>query len=191
MSAGNPTSPVLENLGLQIRDLIENIIANSFILDIGIVQSVNGGGTSVNVQHAIQLNKYGQTLPPTVTNNVEVAWAFPGNWTLAQGDIVLLVGLKDYVKTIYTSAPSPTDIPLHHTQETMKAIPLYSAMHAAAITVDGSNLVHIKNAAASLYTVLNNLIVGIQGATAGGNPIVDTTTKIATALTQLGQIMGA
>jgi hypothetical protein len=185
----------LENLGLQIRDLIENILYNSFILDIGIVTAVNGGGATVDVEHAIQLNKLGTVLPPTVTKHVEVVWAFPGNWTLANGDIVLLVGLKDYLKTAYVSAPASTDIPLHYTQMTMKAIPLYSSMHQAQITIDGSNLVHIKNAAASLYTAIQNFIQGVQGGTYGGSgtpgPFVDTTGKVALALTQLGQILGA
>lgn len=199
---GDPstTNPILENLGIKERDLIENILATSFILDLGIVTAVHGGGASVDVQHAIQLNKLGTTLPPTVTKNVEVVWPFPGNWSLTQGDIVLLVGMKDFLKTAYATAPGPTDIPLHYTQETMKAIPLYSAKHSATITVDGSNLVQIKNAAASLYTAIQNLIQGIQGATYIPYPggitslpvaIADTTGKIATALAQLGQIMKA
>ena len=189
------TNPILENLGIKERDLIENILATSFILDLGIVTAVHGGGASVDVQHAIQLNKLGTTLPPTVTKNVEVVWTFPGNWALTQGDIVLLVGMKDFLKTAYATAPGPTDIPLHYTQETMKAIPLYSAKHSATITVDGSNLVHIKNAAASLFTAIQNFIQGVQGGTYGGSgtpgPFVDTTGKVTQALTQLSQIMGA
>ena len=192
---GDPstTNPILENLGLQLRDLIENIIATSFILDLGIVTAVKGGGANVDVQHAVQLNKLGTTLPPTVTKNVEVVWTFPGTWALTQGDLVLLVGLKDYVKTVGVSAPAPTDIPLHYSQETMKAIPLYSSLHAVSIAVDGANLLQVKNSAASLYTILSTLISGIQLAQCAspGSTLVDTSTKIAQAMVQLGQLLKA
>ena len=192
---GDPstTNPILENLGIKERDLIENILATSFILDLGIVTAVHGGGASVDVQHAIQLNKLGTTLPPTVTKNVEVVWPFPGNWSLTQGDIVLLVGMKDFLKTAYATAPGPTDIPLHYSQETMKAIPLYSSLHAVSIAVDGANLLQVKNSAASLYTILSTLISGIQLAQCAspGSPLVDTSTKIAQAMVQLGQLLKA
>ena len=187
------TNPILENLGLQLRDLIENIIATSFILDLGIVMAVRGGGANVDVQHAVQLNKLGTTLPPTVTKNVEVVWPFPGNWALTQGDIVLLVGMKDFLKTAYATAPGPTDVPLHYTQETLKAIPLYSAKHSVTIAVDSANLLQVKNAAASLYTILSTLISGIQLAQCAspGSPLVDTSTEIAQAMVQLGQLLKA
>ena len=192
---GNPstTNPILENLGIKERDLIENILATSFILDLGIVTAVQGGGASVDVQHAVQLNKLGTTLPPTVTKNVEVVWPFPGNWSLTQGDIVLLVGMKDFLKTAYATAPGPTDIPLHYSQETMKAIPLYSSLHAVSIAVDGANLLQVKNSAASLYTILSTLISGIQLAQCAspGSTLVDTSTKIAQAMVQLGQLLKA
>lgn len=43
----------------------------------------------------------------------------------------------------------------------------------------------------NLRTVLQNLIQGLQGATAAGSPIVDTTGKIALALTDLASILDA
>ena len=43
----------------------------------------------------------------------------------------------------------------------------------------------LANQTYNLATALTNLVQGIQGATAGGNPIVDATGKITTALTQL------
>ena len=61
----------------------------------------------------------------------------------------------------------------------------------AQVYLDASGLIHVKNQNQSLATALNNLINGIQGATcpSGGGPLVDTTGKIATALSQLGGLL--
>lgn len=192
-------NPVLESIGRTPKWLIEDVLAGKYILDLGIVQGTDQ--TTVDVQHTVIPTVYGKGLgsggspDPVVTKKVEVVWAFPGNWTLQQGDIVLLLGLRAYVKTAYAKSPAKTDIGLSYTRETMKAVPLYSSVHGATITVDGSNLVHIKNAAASLYTAIQNFIQGVQGGTYGGSgapgPFVDTTGKVSLALSQLGQIMGA
>ena len=52
-----------------------------------------------------------------------------------------------------------------------------------------NNKANIQNASTSLLDVLQGLIQGIQGATAGGNPIVDTTGKIGIALTNLTSLL--
>lgn len=153
-------SPVVDAVGRTPRWLIEDVIAGKYLVDLGIVQSTDQ--STVDVQHAVIRKAYGTPLGPTVTKGLEVVWAFPGSWTLAAGDIVLLLGMKDYVKTAHVSAPAETDVGWSYTQETMKAVPLYSSKHKAQITIDGSDLVHIKNAAASLFTVLNTLVTDLS-----------------------------
>lgn len=52
-----------------------------------------------------------------------------------------------------------------------------------------SGKITVQNATVNLLTVLQLLITGILGATAGGNPIVDATGDIAQANTKLGQLL--
>ena len=185
------------NLGITERDLIKSIIASRFIVDFGIVVAVSADKTQVDVQHAIQPKLFGTQLQTTVTKGVEVLWpasaAMAIQWDLAAGDTVLLVGLKDFVETVKVSAPAPTDVGLHYTQETMKAIPMGEYGTPAQVTINGSGgLLQIKTAAASLYTIIQTLIQGIQGATCvNGAPLTDTTTKIAQSMIQLGQLLKA
>jgi hypothetical protein len=184
---------IYDNLGRTERFLIENLIGTSYVVDLGVVTATDQ--STVDVQHAVIQVRYGKELPPTVTRKVEVVWLFPGVWNLKAGDVVLLLGLKDYVKRAQGASVSKTDVPLHYTQATLKAVPIRSSSAPTVIAVDSANLVQIKNAAASLYTAIQNLVQGIQGGTYGGagapGPFVDTTGKVATALTQLGQIMKA
>lgn len=138
----------LDALSLTIRDLIENIIANSFIMDLGTVtavqvNTVNGQPvTVVSVQHTIQLNKRGTILPTTITPNVEVFWPSSSGLSergkIANGDSVLLVGLKDYVASIANPSPNPTDIQWHYTQGCLKAIPLGTYKAGSTHTIDAS-----------------------------------------------------
>jgi hypothetical protein len=156
------SDPFLENIGLTEADLIRNVVANTFILDFGIVTAVNG--TTVDVQHAIQPTRLGKQLPPTVTKGVEVMWPgtaqFNPRFVLSVGDTVLLIGLKDYVKTLQVSVPDFTDVPLHYTQETMKAIPV--------ISTQGSN--HVVTYA-ELNTALQTFLTALKlHLTAAGDP---------------------
>jgi hypothetical protein len=80
----------------------------------------------------------------------------------------------------------------------MKAIPMGEYGTPAQVTINGSGgLLQIKTAAASLYTIIQNLIQGIQGATIvcppGGGTVylTDVTTKISQSLIQLGQLLKA
>jgi hypothetical protein len=188
---------IFEHLGITERDLIKSIIASRFIVDFGIVVAVSADKTQVDVRHAVQPKLFKAQLPATVTKGVEVLWpasaAVAIQWDLAAGDTVLLVGLKDYVKTVKVSAPATTDVGLHYTQETMKAIPMGEYGTPAQVTINGSGgLLQIKTAAASLYTIIQTLIQGIQGATCvNGAPLTDTTTKIAQSMIQLGQLLKA
>lgn len=55
----------------------------------------------------------------------------------------------------------------------------------ARLKLKDNSKAYLANASYDLRTALQTLIEGVQGATAGGNPIVDATGKIATALTQI------
>ncbi len=184
-------NPIFDNLGRQPRWLIENLIGTSYIVDLGVVVSTDQ--TTVDVQHAVIQVKYGKELPPTVTRKVEVVWLFPGVWNIQAGDVMLLLGLKDYVKKAQGVSVAKTDVPVHYTQATLKAVPVRSSAAQGVIAFDSANLLQIKNTAASLYTILSTLIQGIQGALCAfpGSPLVDTTTLIAQAAVQLGQLLKA
>jgi len=183
------------------RDVILSVIRDQFFSDYGIVMAVNGNST-VDVQHAaLSVTRPGVVapaivLPAIVTKNVELLFSVMGglsiSGTVQQGDGVLLVGLRDLVPSTsgLTQPAQPPEF-WHYTQQTLKAIPL-SAIKAAAVQFGESNgKVFLRNAAASLFTVLQEFIQGVQGATAGGNPIVDATGKIALALSQLQALMEA
>ena len=203
MNAINELAGLQYNMG----DIIRQTIAASFICDYGIVKAVNSDKT-VDVTHAVQ-GQYidGTNMPVTVTKSVEVV--FPGSaglaitWPIAVGDGVLLVGLKNFVnstKSIQPPTNPPTEFP-HYNQDTLKAIPLQNiASPAFTINVDNAGLGQIKNASKSLFTVLQELIQGIQGATyipypggSAGPPvaIADATGKLATALSDLALLLKA
>jgi hypothetical protein len=167
-----PLSAIQAAMGWTERDVIEAIIGATFIADFGVVSawpSTVGNKTKVDVQHAIKPKIVGvQVADPTETKGVEILWPggggqFSQEWDLAVGDPVLLIGLKDFVDTVASGLPSIPDWPMHYTQETMKAIPVgaFKAGSAVAMTVSGG-LVQLKNASASLYTILNNLMSAIN-----------------------------
>lgn len=114
-------SDFLRRLGMTDRDLILALLGASFIVDVGVISAVNGN--LVDVQHAIQPRSGGEQLESTETKGVELLWPYPVQWDVQAGDAVLLLGLKDYVRTVSGLQPGPTDVTLHYTQETMKAVP--------------------------------------------------------------------
>ena len=140
--------PIMDNIPTELPDIIENIVSNMFIVDFGTVtavqvNTVNGQPvTVVTVQHAITLNKFGTILPATVTQNIEVLWPSSAGLSergkIAIGDTVLLVGLKDLVASVANPTPGATDIQLHYSQETLKAIPLGTYKAGSTHTIDGS-----------------------------------------------------
>jgi len=153
----------LAGLQYNLGDIIRQNIAQSFIVDYGIVKAVNADKT-VDVTHAVQ-GQYidGTAVPSTVSTAVEVI--FPGSasaaitWPIAVGDGVLLVGLKQFVsstKGIQVPSQPPSDFP-HYNQETLKAIPLQNiSAPAFQINVDASALGQIKNNSQSLFTLLDS-----------------------------------
>jgi hypothetical protein len=202
MSTPDVSTEILESLGMEEDDLIRWVLGKTYIVDFGFVVGVTGSpATKVNVKHAAHLIVVGQEQGDTITNDVEVLWpggaAFSASFPIAAGDPVLLVALKDDVSVARTT-PSKADTPLHYTQETLKAIPLgkYNAGAGFLINVDSSHLLQIKNAAASLYTVLNNLMSAIntfsnltsQGVLTAGSA---TSASLATALNGLLATMNA
>lgn len=165
------------------RQVIDSIIGAHFFADYGIIQAINEDKT-VNVAHVIKsvlLN--GTTLPPIVTNNVEVmqlgAIAFQIDFPVQIGDLVLLIGLRNYVPALNgITAPEDPLVFLHYEQETLKAIPM-GIVSTSGVSVkidDDGNLVvkndnstgnvqlqaqtgkfQIKNLTQSLYTQLETL----------------------------------
>ena len=188
---------LMSGFGYTTRDLIRDIVAGRYIVDFGVITKVSGDKTKVDVEHAIQRKILGIQLPATMSHDVEVLWPasaqFSAKFDLAAGDTVLLLGLKDYVKTAKITRSDKTDVPLHYSQANLKALPvgLFNTSASVQLAISGG-LVQLKNSSASLYTIVQTLIQGIQGAICvNGNPLTDTTTKIAQSLTQLGQLFKA
>ena len=170
MSTPDVSTEILESIGMEEDDLVRWVVGNKlYMVDFGIVKAVTGSpATKVDVTHAAHPVIVGQEQPDVISKDVEVLWPGGGSglsisWPLAAGDPVLLVGLKDDVSVTRTSA-SKADTPLHYAQETLKAIPLgdYNSGAGFLVNVDSSHLLQMKNAAASLFTVLNNFLSAIN-----------------------------
>lgn len=111
------------------RTLIESIVSSFYIIDYGIITTINGDKT-VNVEHAKKLvTSSGQVLPPTRTNNIEMLTVagsgFSVNFDYEKGDKVLLLGLKDTVEKVGKILNGDENKShYHYSRETLKAIPL-------------------------------------------------------------------
>jgi len=165
----------LSGLQYNLANVIDSRINSTFFADYGIVNQVNNDKT-IDVVHAtLMVLINGVSLPQTQTTGIEVLYpasdSFGMKWPLAQGDGVLLIGLKHFVETtngIQQPANAPTEH-LHYTQDTMKAIPLQSVTSpkvkievtdAGNLEITNSNtggLFKIANSSKSLSTVLNNI----------------------------------
>jgi hypothetical protein len=107
---------------------MEDVAGAIFFSDFGVITATDQ--TTVDVKHAVRPFVAGQQLAEELeTKGVEVLWPGGGDqysekWTLKAGDTVLLVGLKDFVKTV-ANVPAETNLhQLHYAQQTMKAIPM-------------------------------------------------------------------
>lgn len=123
------SNPVLKGLKYTDRDLIESILNSYFIVDYGFISTVNADGT-IDVTHARKgVTRDGEELPEYLTKKIEILTLSWGGLSIElkpeKGDGVLLVGLKDYVKTVkgINQAEAPKAF-IHYTRDTMKAIPL-------------------------------------------------------------------
>ena len=204
------SDPITILAGLQYNegDIIRQTIANTYIVDYGIVKTVNADKT-VDVTHAV-MGKYinGDPVGQTVSRSVEVVFlgsaSFAQTWPIAVGDGVILLGLKNFVPTtkgIQPPTAPPSNFP-HYTRDTLKAIPLQN-VSSPMISMEVDNLGNailqnnnigglwkISNATQSLFIILNSVLASIAtGGTANstGNIAMKTAmTAFATAFTAIG-----
>lgn len=182
---GNQIIPtnVIDNSTFDMVKTITNMIGGSLFADLGVVTGTHGSPiTSVDVTMATQRTVNVQYIQPDTLQEVEVLW--PGNsvskviFPLASGDIVLIVGLRNYYANSFgIQAPSNTFGSIADTVSgfwysfgTAKAIPLsgYSGNEQSLIEFLSNNKLTIKNQSASLYTILYdfaNTIETFMGAT--------------------------
>lgn len=136
----------LETSRLTDRSLIESVVNNFYILDYGYIHKINANGT-IDVMHAKrQQTIEGVELPESVTKGLEVltigCQEFSLQFTLKTGDQVLLLGLKDYIKSVAeVNKPSSQDAFIHYARNTMKALPLsvFNDDAKVKIQIDGGN----------------------------------------------------
>ncbi len=204
----NPIDIVLDSISLSTRDVVLSIIASRFIVDYGVVSSINSDKT-VNVDHSgIYTPKYppdGYTYPKITTNNIEVLYPssanFSINFALQAGDPVLLLGLKDTVPSTRSATPiagNPAKEFHHYDRSNLKAIPLaYSDTNAQVQMNIKNNLIQLKNTAQSFSTLIDSLVNLTKTMTAtgtgavvggGGGTCTITTTVDASFQTQLASL---
>ena len=190
---------ILEGIQTSDLEVILNVITSRFIIDYGSVLANNGDGT-VDVQHAVPFTpKYppqGFTPSFTTTHGVEVLFLSGANFStsfqLQVGDPVLLVGLKDFVKSTASlpEAPNTPSAFQHYNQNTLKAIPLAASNAMAQVQINvvsppapapGPSLLQIKNQAQSLATILETF--STQGSPVYHMVAPDTIAKLRALLT--------
>ena len=111
------------------RTLIESVLSSFYILDYGIIKTVNTDKT-IDVVHAKKLKMLdGTELKQTLTHNIEVLTLSAAGFSLSidykKGDKVLLLGLKNYIPKVKdVNSASETTVYQHYTRECLKALPL-------------------------------------------------------------------
>lgn len=131
---------VIQDTLFDESDLVTSILSSFYILDYGIVTQVNVD-ESINVRHAKKTTMLdGQELPETITKNIEVlTLSFAGlalKCEVKPNDKVLLLGLKDYIKSTKDVKDAETNsVFFHYTRECLKAIPLCVFNPSAKITI--------------------------------------------------------
>ena len=185
---------LLKAMGLTDKDVVSAILGDFYILDYGYVNKVNDDGT-VNVTHAI-LPKLedGSDLDETTTDNLEVlTFSFSGlsiSYTLKQGDKVLLLGLKEYIKSVatVTKAQSQT-APIHYNRATLKVVPIGEFNEDAGskiIVTDGKTTIYAKESVClngsdnGGLIVRNKLVTQLDYLTARVDTIIDALSQSAT-----------
>ncbi len=171
-------STVYNYLKMSDAQLMDSRIANTYIVDIGIVKSVTDN-KSVTVLHSTRdVTIGGDKFPEVVSNNVEVLFPMMGGLSIEGeikvGDIVLLIGTRNVVPTTVgiTQATFPPDN-FHYVQSNLKAIPVAGintasvaisalggvfSLSSSGVVIDStSGKLRLKNTAGSLYTVINTL----------------------------------
>lgn len=119
---------ILDAMGLTERDVFVRLLGSFFIVDYGLVYSVNPDKT-VNVAHAKWPQREdGIPLPETRTQNIEVltfsGGGFSLGWDIRPGDQVLLLALKDYIPRCSEVTVSSKQVaPVHYDRANIKAFP--------------------------------------------------------------------
>ncbi|MBQ3837053.1 MAG: hypothetical protein II814_07975 [Treponema sp.] len=139
--------PMTGAQGFSDRDLIDFVIGSYFIVDYGFVKSVNDDDT-VDVVHARKPALMdGEELGETLTKNLEVLTfscaEFAVSFKAKKGDKVLLLALKDWVKsTADVEKAESQEAFIHYERETMKALPMaaFDSEAKVKIEVDGGDL---------------------------------------------------
>lgn len=132
---------VLNAIQYTDRTLIESVVSSFYILDYGFIKTVNNDKT-VDVIHAKKLKTLdGEDLSEMTTKGLEVltisGQGFSFNFDYAQGDKVLLLGLKTPVeKTGEVNTATETTSYIHYSRESMKALPLCVFNDSAKIKVE-------------------------------------------------------
>jgi hypothetical protein len=153
-------------------DPIADYVDNLFIVDYGIVRGVNIDGT-IDVAHAKRLTlKTGEYLPESITEQIEVLWPSVGDFSfrasLNVGDKVLLLGLKNYLRTVDIDDTSDQDLYYAYSRETLKALPycVFNSSASVVVEVVDSDLaidtnagkVSLKNTARNLKLLIDEFI---------------------------------
>lgn len=167
-----------EAMSLNEADLITSILSSFFIVDYGYINKVNPDKT-VNITHAcLPVLEDGTELGETTTDNVEVLTisgaGFSLQWDYKPKDRVLILGLKDYIKSVadVEKAEAPKAY-FHYNRSTIKVVPLSLFSDEAKVKIvveDGS------------FTVTAEDKVNLDGSDNGGVVIAQELT------TQLGYL---
>jgi hypothetical protein len=175
---------ILANMNKDERFLIDNIIANNYIIDYGFIKSISADKTHVDVEHAIiPVDDKGKDNGKTVTTNVEVMFTgssyFTMTFDLKIGDSVLLLGSKDFIDDLKNkNTPVTADYFLHYKQENLKAFPFgfpnnpsnkINITQTVIEILQGSNnriaidngLLDLKNSVSNMKTQLQDLWAAI------------------------------
>jgi len=146
------------------KDFMKGVVTSFYIVDYGIITSVNADKT-VDVVHAVKpVMQDGSVLDVgTNTKGVEVLWPsskeFSFKHTLTKGDRVLLLGLKACLPTVDVTDTIIPDVGYSYSQETLKAVPacLFNSSASLKVEVDGGAM-KLSNQVNSLKSVLNELL---------------------------------
>jgi hypothetical protein len=163
------TLTVLDFLNVSDRQKVQSILAESIIVDYGIVRNVINGKT-VDVEHATRRVLMAGIQAPAVVQDARITYgvellfpssaSFAQSWTVAVGDGVLLVGLQNVLPTTQgiTESKQPPEF-WHYSAQTLKAIPLQAVSAEASVQFGEANgKAFLRNQAQSLYTILNSFM---------------------------------
>jgi hypothetical protein len=152
---------IIDALALTESDVTRSIVAASFMADYGVVKAVNG--ELIDVTHlTLGTEVDGVTLrKETVTTGVEVLFPMMSGLsitgTIAVGDGVLLIGLRNPIPAVSSKEPQKAVCKAHYSQETIKAIPLSSIQTASVQFGEDGGKAFLRNSSRSLFTLLDGL----------------------------------